>query len=112
MAATVVVTIWPADHAACVFSADLRGYSLMIDGIHTYYAGATPVLVHNSCENSQPITMDEAVEQATQHVGGEGRVVVSGSGGFQFISESVDANGDTVPRIARFDINRASAHVQ
>jgi hypothetical protein len=28
---------------------DLTAYNLEIDGIHTYYAGETPVLVHNSC---------------------------------------------------------------
>lgn len=30
-------------------SADLTVYNLTIDGIHTYYAGTTPTLVHNSC---------------------------------------------------------------
>ena len=31
------------------YSADLTAYNLQIDQIHTYYAGTTPVLVHNSC---------------------------------------------------------------
>jgi hypothetical protein len=31
------------------YSADLTAYNLQIDEIHTYYAGVTPVLVHNSC---------------------------------------------------------------
>jgi hypothetical protein len=31
------------------YSADLTAYNLQIDEIHTYYAGTTPVLVHNSC---------------------------------------------------------------
>ncbi len=31
------------------YRADLTAYNLQIDQIHTYYAGATPVLVHNSC---------------------------------------------------------------
>jgi len=31
------------------YTADLTAYNLTVDGIHTYYAGATPVLVHNSC---------------------------------------------------------------
>jgi guanyl-specific ribonuclease Sa len=31
------------------YTADLIAYNLTIDGIHTYYAGTTPVLVHNSC---------------------------------------------------------------
>jgi hypothetical protein len=31
------------------YSTDLTAYNLQISTIHTYYAGATPVLVHNSC---------------------------------------------------------------
>lgn len=31
------------------YSAGLTAYNLQIDQIHTYYAGTTPVLVHNSC---------------------------------------------------------------
>jgi hypothetical protein len=29
----------------------LTAYNLQISGIHTYYVGVTPVLVHNSCES-------------------------------------------------------------
>ena len=32
------------------YSTDLTAYNLQIDQIHTYYAGRTPVLVHNACE--------------------------------------------------------------
>ncbi|WP_159807147.1 polymorphic toxin-type HINT domain-containing protein [Cellulomonas citrea] len=32
-----------------VYDADLTAYNLTVDDIHTYYAGTTPVLVHNSC---------------------------------------------------------------
>jgi hypothetical protein len=32
-----------------VYDADVTAYNLTVDGIHTYYAGTTPVLVHNSC---------------------------------------------------------------
>jgi hypothetical protein len=35
---------------ARVYERILTAYNLQIDGIHTYYAGATPVLVHNSCD--------------------------------------------------------------
>lgn len=35
-----------------VYDQDLTAYNLTVDGIHTYYAGATPVLVHNSCGGS------------------------------------------------------------
>lgn len=32
-----------------IYDADLTAYNLTVDDIHTYYAGTTPVLVHNSC---------------------------------------------------------------
>ncbi|EWM17835.1 polymorphic toxin-type HINT domain-containing protein [Kutzneria sp. 744] len=86
-------------------------YDLTVDGLHTYYvdAGATSVLVHN-CANG--ISMDQAVEMGANHVGGQGRMVKSGSGGWQFINSSVNEAGETVTKIARFDINPNSAHVQ
>jgi RHS repeat-associated protein len=59
-----------------------------------------------------PISMDQAVELGVRHVDGTGRIVVSGSGGYQFINQTVDAAGNRITRIARFDINPNSAHVQ
>jgi hypothetical protein len=38
--------------AITVFVAVLIAFNLQIDKIHTYYAGATPVLVHNACGSS------------------------------------------------------------
>ena len=35
-----------------IYDQDLTAYNLQIDGIHTYYAGNTPVLVHNSCDRT------------------------------------------------------------
>jgi hypothetical protein len=37
-----------------VYSADITAYNLQIGNIHTYYAGTTPVLVHNSCGEPPP----------------------------------------------------------
>ena len=34
-----------------VHGEDLTAYNLEIEGIHTYYAGETPVLVHNDCDD-------------------------------------------------------------
>ena len=33
-----------------IYDQDLTAYNLQIEGIHTYYAGNTPVLVHNMCD--------------------------------------------------------------
>ncbi len=35
-----------------IYDQDLTAYNLQIGGIHTYDAGGTPVLVHNSCEQA------------------------------------------------------------
>lgn len=40
------------------FSANLTAYNLQIGNIHTYYAGDTPVLVHNSCSLYQKLGPD------------------------------------------------------
>lgn len=58
------------------------------------------------------VSMDTAVEMGAQHVGGQGTMGVSGSGGYQFINSTVDSAGNTVTKISRFDINPASPHVQ
>jgi RHS repeat-associated protein len=39
----------PAIIGKRVYDRNLTAYNLQIDGIHTYYAGTTPTLVHNSC---------------------------------------------------------------
>lgn len=52
------------------------------------------------------------MERATEFVGGEGRVVISGSGGYQYVRTFTDSEGRKVTRIARFDINPNSPHVQ
>ena len=59
-----------------------------------------------------PISMDRAVELASRHVGGQGRVGISGSRGYQFVNSQVDSSGQRITKIARFDINPASPHVQ
>jgi hypothetical protein len=56
--------------------------------------------------------MSEAIELGTQYVGGQGRIVVSGSGGYRYISTTIDAQGNTVTKITRFDVNPNSQHVQ
>ena len=43
-----------------VYVQTLAAYNLQIDGIHTYYAGITPILVHNSCISSADVLKDPA----------------------------------------------------
>lgn len=91
------------------FRKQQQTHDLTIAGTHTYYvlAGSTPILVHN-CN----ISMDEAVNRAMAHVGDNATVVRSGSGGVQFMSLTTDESGNAVRKIARFDVNPGSAHVQ
>ncbi|RPK71490.1 tRNA nuclease WapA precursor [Streptomyces sp. ADI97-07] len=93
------------------FTQHARTYNLTVADLHTYYvlAGATPVLVHNS---SCSISMGEAANRAVAHVGDNATVVRSGSGGVQFMSVTKDAAGNMVRKIARFDVNPNSPHVQ
>src|SRR5216684_6756804 len=60
----------------------------------------------------EPISMDEAIERAIEHSGGGAPLSVSSSGGFQMISSTVDADGNVVTSISRFDINQNNAGVQ
>jgi RHS repeat-associated protein len=41
--------------AIVIFTAVLTAFNLQISNIHTYYAGATPVLVHNACGPAKEI---------------------------------------------------------
>ncbi|WP_327178569.1 HINT domain-containing protein [Streptomyces sp. NBC_01335] len=84
-------------------------HDLTVTDIHAYYvlAGDTPLLVHN-CD----ITMEEAINRAVSHVGDNATVVRSGSGAVQFMNVMVDGSGNAVRKIARFDVNPNSAHVQ
>jgi RHS repeat-associated protein len=50
------------------YTASLTAYNLQVEQIHTYYAGATPVLVHNSCgPNYHPRVRARGLEDPTAH---------------------------------------------
>jgi hypothetical protein len=51
------------------YSADLTAYNLQIGTIHTYYAGATPVLVHNSCYSEDQNALIKLAKLAKQKGG-------------------------------------------
>ena len=56
------------------------------------------------------ISVDDALQRISDFLGGDGRLVVSGSGNYQWIvTEQVGAS--TVTRIGRLDINPNSPHV-
>jgi hypothetical protein len=81
-------------------------YNFEVEKNHDYFVGSQGVLVHN-----QTICMDDAIEQAINHVGSNGIMETSGSGAFQFRSSSINAQGQTVTKIGRLDINPISPHV-
>ena len=58
----------------------LTAYNLQISGIHTYYAGTTPVLVHNSCGDPF-LTPEGEAHVAARHLPG-GSMVDESSGLF------------------------------
>jgi hypothetical protein len=55
--------------------------------------------------------MDAAIDQAAQHVGPNGIVEVTRGGNVQFRSTEIDANGQTINRMGRFDVNPGDPHV-
>ena len=55
-----------------VHGEDLIAYNLEIEGIHTYYAGETPVLVHNTCE----LDLDAMSASGSRQVGNQGEQAV------------------------------------
>ena len=62
---------------------------------------------------SAAISMDLAIEQSINHVGGNAIMETTGNGlNFQFRSTTINALGEVETRIGRFDINPASRHVQ
>ena len=81
-------------------------YNFEVEKNHDYFVGSQGVLVHN-----QTICMDDAVDKAVDFVGSNGIMEVSGSGSFQFRSSSINAQGQTVTKIGRLDVNPRSGHV-
>jgi hypothetical protein len=102
------------------YSADLTAYNLQIDGIHTYYAGSTAVLVHNSCG---PLTTAQATQMAarvgyksTNHIVKGQRVFTNGknfivqdidsySGGLWKMAKTVSDLGSKRTRVGTYDYN-------
>lgn len=83
------------------YSADLTAYNLQIEQIHTYYAGTTPVLVHNSCG---PLTTSQATQMAyrvgyratTKFVRGQ-RVFTNGK---NYIVQDIDSHSGGLWKMA------------
>lgn len=85
-----------------VFDRTLTAYNLQIDGIHTYYAGATPVLVHNSCG---PLTNSQAGDMAgrlgyrpTNYFSKGQRVFTNGK---SYITQDIDSHSGSLWKTAR-----------
>jgi hypothetical protein len=85
-----------------VYDQSLTAYNLQIDGIHTYYAGTTPVLVHNSCG---PLTNSQAGDMAgrlgyhpTNFRSNGQRVFIDGK---NYITQDVDSHSGGLWKMAR-----------
>jgi len=87
-------------------------YNLTVEGAHTFFVGTARVLVHNSCLSGPNISIDDAIDQAVNHVGPNGTMGATKGGNYQFISKGTNAAGQEETRIARIDVNPADPHVQ
>ena len=84
-----------------VYDRSLTAYNLQIDGIHTYYAGSTPVLVHNSCgipADGSGMSVDDALTQGQHWLGDGYSEPVAGSGRY------VSSDGTRAFRMGDSDI--------
>jgi uncharacterized protein affecting Mg2+/Co2+ transport len=57
------------------------------------------------------ITMTEAIRLGAEYVNGSGEIITTPGGNFQFMYKTINEQGQTVIKIARFDVNPANNHV-
>ena len=76
--------------AVVIRQQNLTAYNLTIAGIHTYYAGTTPLLVHNSCSNPSHLMGAEPHAREGVSLEGPGRATPDER---QLVNEAGDANG-------------------
>lgn len=76
----------PVISAIRTYSESLTAYNLEVEWTHTYYAGSTPVLVHNSCARDAlgRFTSGENVEAATGRGAHEAYENTLGGGSYVF----------------------------
>ena len=87
-------------------------YNLTVEGDHAYFVGGVQGgnWVHNAYAGT-PISMDEAIDQAAAHVGGEEDMKTTGRSvhNFQFRNQFrnmyTEANGDVIVKVGRLDVN-------
>ncbi len=59
------------------YDADVTAYNLTVEGIHTYYVGTTPVLVHNSCGPDDTLYRFGAGPQSAERLAAEAENAVA-----------------------------------
>ncbi|HEY2043946.1 MAG TPA: RHS repeat-associated core domain-containing protein [Jatrophihabitans sp.] len=69
------------------YSADLTAYNLQIGIIHTYYAGTTPILVHNSCGDLSKAARQQLGKLADQSNSSAADVIRSRGGGASQVNQ-------------------------
>jgi hypothetical protein len=52
------------------YDENVTAYNLTVNGIHTYYAGVTPILVHNSCIDPSTVRFSQSSVSPTFSAGG------------------------------------------
>jgi hypothetical protein len=89
--------------SARVYEEDVWAYNLEVAGIHTYYAGETPVLVHNSCR----LSPDALYKQGVSRYG-----LSSFSNAARSYQKHMDsARQSPFPVVAQSDPNAAAANL-
>ena len=83
---------------------------------HSYFVGreSSGAWVHNaSTYETSPVSMSQAVKREADFVDDNATMITTGrdANNYQFMSHGMNSDGQTVTKIARFDINPADLHV-
>ncbi|MBF0532562.1 MAG: RHS repeat-associated core domain-containing protein, partial [Candidatus Omnitrophica bacterium] len=109
--------LWQAANSGSLNDAGLRTIAsvgilaVTADAGFNFLSGGGKEIV-NKAAKSAAITMDRAIELGSRMVQGKGQMIKSGNGAWQFIRTTLNKAGQKITRIARFDINPASKHIQ
>jgi hypothetical protein len=87
-----------------------KGAELAKEARAAIHAGEAVVATEKA--GKEAISMTEAVDKAAAHVGPNGIMEETGKGtNYQFRSTGADANGNTLSKMGRLDVNPADPHV-
>lgn len=62
--------------------------------------------------SDETVSVDEAVERGSDYVGGQGQIIETPGGNYQFTNEYYYAAGNRINDTTRFDVDPDASHIQ